>query len=282
MLTFLGWVLGAVVVKRFPENFEWQVKSAMKKGNLESAERIARSRVDDEHYDFGAHRLLAQVLLKSGKVDEAVSTLLMSLDRMGAASGRDVYTRGADPAATYELLTDALVQQGRISFAQETSRIAKDYRASSSTNADQSPEELQPVVETAAVDDTTDTTSIDLKEFESSPGVELNSGGTMRFSNSSTATISLEPSATGISSELIFKVSGSKALGLGSILKITIGDENAFLIYADSEVPRAVVVPFEKRDVNSSLPLTLEFINDAFDPVTKSDRNLEVHQLAIR
>lgn len=273
--------LASVVINRFPENYIWQAHQAIAAGNFSKAVAIAGARVETEHYDFAARRLLAKAALADNRASDAVGTMLLSLDRKSSLSGRDVYSIGFDPAADYLLLSEALTQQGRQAFAGEMARAASDEKRMALEAFESNNTTVFRVVEQLESDATSVLKRIDLTAFRLSSGVSLTSSGTLLFAQNSKAEtpVLIEQ---GLPSILDIQVRGSKVMGIGGILIVSLDKEELIRIYVDSNEPRSIAVPFPTDSAATIWQLKVQFINDGFDPITKADRNVELTGLEIR
>lgn len=279
MVAFIP-VLTSLVVDHFPENYAWRTQQALNEGNTSRATAIAGARAAVEHYDFTARRLLAKAKLADHRSSEAVEIMQQTLARARSVPRRDIYSIGFDPSADYELLSEALTQEGRTAFADEMARAATDAQRMALGRTDDlgttnvGVNLQQPVVQTG------EQLPMDLTTFQLSPGLSSTSSGSLLFSRNSEAegAIEIKPQP---SQFLRAQVRGGKAMGFGGVLVLLLNGEELIRIYVDNEDSRWVSVPLPMAAFPTTMPLTVKFINDGFDPITKEDRNVELVRLEI-
>lgn len=80
---------------------------------------------------------------------------------------------------------------------------------------------------------------------------------------------------------LLLRIKGSQALGMSPLLVISSGEKELARLYLDGLQPREYALELWPDGAPKSLPLKLAFTNDAFDPVTKSDRNVTIEFLGL-
>lgn len=80
---------------------------------------------------------------------------------------------------------------------------------------------------------------------------------------------------------LLLRIRGSQALGMSPVVVISSGEKELARLYLDGIQPREYALELWPVAAPKSLPLKLAFTNDAFDPVTKSDRNVTVELLGL-
>jgi tetratricopeptide (TPR) repeat protein len=80
---------------------------------------------------------------------------------------------------------------------------------------------------------------------------------------------------------LLLNASGTDALGLSPVLVIRAGDRELTRLYLDSRTMRTYDLPLWPEGAPKTLDLTLEFVNDAYDPVTRADRNVRIGEILL-
>lgn len=269
--------LSHLVVHKFLDNYDWQIRNALREGNIATALRIASARVMAEDFDFNARRLLAQALMRDGQISAAVEILLGSLDRSRGIDRRKTYSRGYNSAADYELLSNALKQQERNAFAHEMTRAGADERRLAAWQRDNGDDKQTPPLE---ADPPADMQLIDLTTFRVPEGAATTEQGSIHFSRSVAVTGLISGPNDGVSS-IWLQVSGGRPMGFGSLLKVALDGGELIRIYANTDEPRWIEVPLHNQATAGTMELTAQFLNDEFDPVSKADRNVELLNIGV-
>lgn len=272
-------LLSFIVIKSYPENYAWQIEQAMKSGEVDRAVAIARTRVSTESYDFTAKRLLARALISDDNATGAVDTMLGSLEGARSVPQRDVFSIGFDPAADYALLSEALTAQGRVAFAEEMARVADDHRRMAHGSLAEF-DTTTPLTAFTSAPPQDGGVVIDLSAFAKSAGIIKTPAGTLHFSRNASTSATL-PHGQSAGGTLAVQVRGGLAMGMGGILVLVCNGAELIRIYANTAEPRWIFVPLPAHLSEENLKLTMELVNDAYDPISKADRNVELMQLQI-
>lgn len=148
-LLFGGTFLAPRVLSSFaravPDNYVYLAEQALGRGDLGSAEKIVRRRIDRVYWDMQAHYLLARILATGGKPLEAADVVLETMHKVFTARGRDIRVTGYDEALALLRLSGYLWDGGRFFYAGEM------YRAAVDAGADDVAGELAKRTESSAV-----------------------------------------------------------------------------------------------------------------------------------
>lgn len=274
-------VLEFLILNYIPANYAWQVKQATEQGNYPVALAVAKKRTATETYDFEARRLLARTSLFIGDSGEAVTILLESLDRARTIKGREVFSRGYNPALDLALLSQALTVSNRLEFASEMARAALDaFRLDTGTSAALLYKDKLPPLHVQRLYNPVITQPLNLTLFQLSPGVTLTPTGSLLFSRNSVARVAL-PTDLISSSTLCLQFHGSGAMGVGTFLAVKVDEEDLIQIYENEKDSRWVCVSLSASPARLTTTLSLRFLNDEYDPYTGADRNIEVTRIGL-
>lgn len=80
---------------------------------------------------------------------------------------------------------------------------------------------------------------------------------------------------------LLFSVSGSRALGIAPIVVVRVDGEEMARVYADPPNPKEFDLQLWPKGAPKNIKLEFEFINDAYDPVTRADRNVTISDVLL-
>lgn len=278
---YFGLVIGSfylsdLVVYRFGDNANWQATQALAAGNHQRAIAVASERVKAEEFDFTARRLLAQALIQDNQAADAVDILLRSLAIGQSITRRStVYSRGYNPAADYQYLAAALYKNGQVTFAGEMERAAADAAVLHSTGHMSDFAEAEAPELDFDLFPPSDMPRFDLLTLELPEGAAFSDSGAIAIARSTSVETSFRfPDAP--SAFLWIQVRGGRPFGFGSLLQVALNGEELIRIYANHTRPRWVQVPLEQSLSTGTMQLTARFLNDAYDPITRADRNVEI------
>ncbi|MDO4575359.1 MAG: carbohydrate-binding domain-containing protein [Planctomycetia bacterium] len=74
---------------------------------------------------------------------------------------------------------------------------------------------------------------------------------------------------------------GTPMAGVGVLLRVSIGGKPVGTVELANSWGKPARLAFEADPVDGNLPVTVSFINDAWDPVTREDRNLEFRSMTL-
>lgn len=261
-LALLVPVLAKAVIQHYPENYSWQAEAAADSNDLPRAETILKARISNEYYDMAAQRQLAETYLQFNRNDRALQVVRELIKRESDSAHRKVFTIGSNTAAAYHLYSQALSATGKTQYADEMLRYANDLDFNTPLDFPRAHSAPGSVIWSP------------IKVLQAAPGVTpFNSSG-LSFSKAESVTINI-PAPGGISA-LAFEVAGGRVMGTGGILQVSSNSEELIQIYADSPQPRTVTIPFTHSSGAGNLNLTIKFLNDEYDPVSKVDRNVQI------
>lgn len=130
------------------------------------------------------------------------------------------------------------------------------------------------------------------EELRSEPGLrvigfenfELPTGGVatstvLQLSRRGTASAHVETGAFRVTN-LLVQASAAPAFGQWPILVVSAGERELTRLYLDGLQPQALDLSLFPEGAPKLLKLELTFTNDAYDPVTRADRDIKIHLLA--
>jgi len=121
---------------------------------------------------------------------------------------------------------------------------------------------------------------LDIRQFSLPPGASISSNSLV-LARSGTATARFDTGVFKVN-RLLLRVRATPAMGVWPVLLVTSGEAELARLYLDGTQPQEYVFKLWPAGAPKSLPLSLVFENDAFDPVTKADRNIVVDLLALQ
>lgn len=80
---------------------------------------------------------------------------------------------------------------------------------------------------------------------------------------------------------LLLNASGTPALGMFPIVSISSGGTELTRLYIDNPQPRLYDLELWPQGAPKSLDLSIKFLNDAYDPASKADRNVRLEHLML-
>lgn len=108
------------------ENYRFIADEAIRRGDYPTAIAIAQRRIRQFSYDFEAHYVLADALVRSGKPLEAAAVMKEILRKVPAVRSKNVLATGYDQGRTYANLAEYLWEGAKYFEAGEMLRAALD------------------------------------------------------------------------------------------------------------------------------------------------------------
>lgn len=258
-----------------PENYRYLAAEAIRTGDHQKAEAALQQRLSVAHYDFEALYLLAEVKAGSGNFREAVGVMQEVFNRVRSASGRPVGATGFQEDRTYSSMARYLWLAGDHVSSAEMARAAVDAGAPPLKEIQRS------AVGTSVplMADLSDIRPMDLQAFTLPAGARATTE-VLHLGRNGEAVGHFNTGVYKVTT-LVVRATGSPALGMYPILVLRSGERELARLYLDGLQPRNYELRLWPDGAPKTLPLTISFQNDAFDPVTKSDRNVTVELLAL-
>ncbi len=126
---------------------------------------------------------------------------------------------------------------------------------------------------------TTGVRQVSLGAFQFPIGAVVTAEG-LRISRTGAAAARVNTGVFRVNS-LLVNAAGTQALGLYPIIIIRNGTAELTRLYLDSETPQVFDLHLWPEGAPKNLDLRIEFINDAYDPVTGADRNVTISDIAL-
>jgi len=257
---------GKFLVHHFSLNSAWRAERALIDQEPERAQVIASARIRQEYYDFASLRQLAHAQMMQKEYGAATETLFVTIRRERQADGRSVYTIEPDISKDYRMLRETWKLQGKFALANEAARISEALALRESIPT-------LPLKGRATPPGTH--VPFPLQELHVSDKAGLTTVGIRMTGNGEIAGTTSTQSAP-----VAFQVSlsGTPLGGIYPIVELWINGIETAHLYADA--PRELTIPLDGISTGT-FSFKLRYINDAYEPATRADRNLIVSGLAL-
>lgn len=258
---------GRLLIRHYGPNYKWQGEQALNRRDAATANKIATARGKEEYYDFAALRLLARALLAQTDYAGAVQMMFETIRRERQAEGRSVYVIEPDLSEDYDLLGIIWRAQDKHIQANEAARIA----AALGTDAFTTPiERVSDAFEGVRV-------SFRLEQLQLSEKVSVTTAGARLTGNGEIAGTT---STLRVPVGLQVSMAGSALGGIYPIAELWINGVETAHLYADSTSSREITVPLDLTSTGT-FSFQLRYVNDAYEPATRADRNLTISAIAL-